>query len=57
LQLNFTVEDEGVFTMPWSATITYGRGTNDWGEDACAENVQWYPGKNAAVPQADGPDF
>jgi hypothetical protein len=18
---------------------------------------QWYPGKNAAVPQADGPDF
>jgi hypothetical protein len=25
LQLQFTVEDEGVFTMPWSATITYGR--------------------------------
>ena len=25
LQLQFTVEDEGVFTMPWSATITYRR--------------------------------
>src|SRR3984893_17227942 len=25
LQLQFTVEDEGVFTMPWSAAITYGR--------------------------------
>jgi hypothetical protein len=25
LQLKFTVEDEGVFTAPWSATITYGR--------------------------------
>jgi hypothetical protein len=23
LQLQFTVEDEGAFTMPWSATITY----------------------------------
>jgi hypothetical protein len=25
LQLLFTVEDQGVFTVPWSATITYGR--------------------------------
>jgi hypothetical protein len=23
LQLQFTVEDEGVFKMPWSATMTY----------------------------------
>ena len=23
LQLHFTVEDEGVFTTPWTATITY----------------------------------
>ncbi len=29
LQIYFTVEDEGVFTMPWSATITYGRGSTD----------------------------
>jgi hypothetical protein len=38
LQLIFTVEDEGVFTMPWSATITYGRGSGEWEEEACAEN-------------------
>src|SRR6202162_6219667 len=25
MQLQFTVEDDGVFTMPWSATITYRR--------------------------------
>ena len=28
LQLQFTVEDEGVFTMPWSATITRRRSSN-----------------------------
>lgn len=25
LQLEFTVEDEGVFTMPWKALMTYRR--------------------------------
>jgi hypothetical protein len=38
LQLQFTVEDEGVFTMPWSATITYRRGAEAWREVVCAEN-------------------
>jgi hypothetical protein len=23
----------------------------------CAENTQWFSGKNAAVPHADKPDF
>src|SRR6516165_3739017 len=32
LQLLFTVEDPGVFTMPWSATITYGRPSGAWVE-------------------------
>jgi hypothetical protein len=58
LQLQFTVEDEGVFTMPWSATITYGRPLGEWGESVCAENPHNYnTGKNAAVPRADRPDF
>jgi hypothetical protein len=60
LQLQFTVEDKGVFTTPWTATMTYGSGGNDpttWLEQACAENIQWYPGKNADVPRADKPDF
>jgi hypothetical protein len=40
--------------------MTYGSGGNDpttWLEQACAENIQWYPGKNADVPRADKPDF
>jgi hypothetical protein len=64
LQLEFTVEDEGVFTMPWSATITYGRDANsEWEERVCAENVQhdyaahYYSDKDAHLPTADKPDF
>jgi hypothetical protein len=61
LQLQFTVEDEGVFTMPWSATITYRRplsGLGGWPEFVCAENLYGYfPGKKAAIPTADRPDF
>jgi hypothetical protein len=57
LQLHFTVEDEGVFTMPWTATITYRPNVGPWSEVICAENIHWYPGRNSAVPQADKPDF
>ena len=57
LQLQFTVDDEGAFTTPWTATMTYGRSRGDWAEAVCAENIQWYSGKEAAVPSADKPDF
>jgi hypothetical protein len=58
LQLEFTVEDEGVFTMPWSATITYGRGSGEWDEQVCAENRhEYYYNKDSEVPTADKPDF
>jgi hypothetical protein len=57
LQLQFTVEDKGVFTMPWSATMTYGIGIGDWTEQVCAENIQWYSGKDADVPLATKADF
>ena len=57
LQLEFTVEDEGVFTTPWKATMTYTATPFDWVEAVCAENIQWYPGKDADVPRADKPDF
>jgi hypothetical protein len=63
LQLRFTVEDEGVFTTPWSATITYGpgfngRGSAEWPELVCAESLRatWVT-KDSAVPRADKPDF
>jgi hypothetical protein len=62
LQLAFTVEDEGVFTTSWSATITYRPGVNwvgvaEWQEVVCAENILVSDGKDEAVPHADNPDF
>jgi hypothetical protein len=57
LQLQFTVEDEGVFTTPWSATITYRRALDkEWVEYVCAENTYEFYGRRA-VPTADKPDF
>jgi hypothetical protein len=59
LQLQFAVEDAGVFTRPWSATITYRRGFEQWQEVACPENTRELAiaGRDAAVPHADKPDF
>jgi len=58
LQLDFTVEDAGAFTMPWSASISYRRPLGQWSEVVCAENPHGYfPGKHAAIPTADKPDF
>jgi hypothetical protein len=64
LQLEFTVEDPGVFTMPWSATITYLRAQRTtWEERICAENVghyyeaHYFSDKDAHIPTADKPDF
>jgi len=57
LQLRFTVEDKGVFTTPWTATMTYRISPNDWEEQACAENIYWYSGKEADVPRATKADF
>jgi hypothetical protein len=58
LQLTFTVEDEGVFTTPWVATITYGRPADAWTEYVCAENPHEYYSRNDTdVPRADKPDF
>jgi len=61
LQVNFTVEDEGVFTTPWSATMMYQRPLSplgQWPEVVCSENASGYDrGDKAAVPTADRPDF
>ena len=57
LQVTYTVEDDGVFTMPWSATVTYGRGSDEWPEVACAENAHVYYSKDEDVPTAAKPDF
>ena len=59
LQLVFTVDDEGVFTKPWSGVITYERPAMAWPENVCAENIfDFFAGKNDAfVPTANKPDF
>jgi hypothetical protein len=58
LQLHFMVEDEGVFTTPWTATITYRPALGSWTELICAENLREPTArKESAVPTANKPDF
>jgi hypothetical protein len=65
MQLQFTVEDTNVFTMPWTAVITYRRPAHTtWEEFVCAENInqyyaghQYYSESDATVPVAHKPDF
>jgi len=63
VQLEFVVEDHKMFTMPWSASITYlKRERPQWEERICAENVEHdynfnYFSDNAKLPADDTPDF
>jgi hypothetical protein len=57
LQLHFTVEDNAVFTVPWTATITYRPNLGPWTEVICTENLQWYSGRDSEVPVAVTQDF
>ena len=57
LQLHFTVEDEGVFTTPWTATITYRPSVDPWTELICAENPREFNNTQSQVPTAGKPDF
>jgi len=42
MQVHVTVEDEGVFTSPYTATLTYVPSANPLGEVVCAENPHEY---------------
>jgi hypothetical protein len=63
LQAHVTIEDEGVFTTPWTATVTYAPASDllvEPTETVCAENRVQYRGENsteADVPKAEKPDF
>jgi hypothetical protein len=61
LQLEFTVEDQGVFTKPWSAAISYRRPLSPlgaWPEMVCADTTHdYFTGKDTAVPHGDDPGF
>lgn len=57
LELQFTVEDPGVFTTPWSAMIVYRRPLGDWPEIPCADSTRDHVGRAINLPHADKPDF
>lgn len=65
LQLEFRVDDPGVFTMPWTATVTYRRSAStEFTERVCAENVEryytltrYYSDRTAHIPTAVTADF
>jgi hypothetical protein len=59
LQLHLTVEDDGVFTTPWTATLTYVPGDDYLPEEVCAENRHqyYYDRSDTDVPRAEKPDF
>ena len=58
MQVHVTVEDSGVFTSPFTATITYVPSAGQLNENACAENPhEYYNNKDSDVPKADKPDF
>ena len=57
LQVEFTVEDTNVITMPWSASSTYRKSAVPLEERVCAETLHVYHGQDPAVPTADKPDF
>jgi len=58
LQIELTVEDTGMFTMPWTALVTYQRALGDLGEMRCAESFrEYYNTEDTPIPQAAKPDF
>ncbi len=58
LQVDFTVEDPGAFTTPWTASMIYLRDRNEWPEVACAENrFAFHHKEGEDIPTAKKPDF
>jgi len=58
LQVDFTIEDEGTFTTPWTASMIYLRDRGEWPEIACAENrLGFHNDQDGGFPTASKPDF
>jgi hypothetical protein len=56
--VHFTIEDEGTFTTPWTATTIYLRGGPELPEEVCAENTfGFHYDKEGGIPHADIADF
>jgi hypothetical protein len=65
MEVQFTVNDPGAFTMPWSARARFVRRAGEWDEQVCAENNRFVgtvtvDGKittDVPIPTDDTPDF
>jgi len=64
IEITFTVDDPGAFTMPWKGKVDFKAGTpprsDHWEEDICADNGDGYgfdPDQLIPMPHADRPDF
>jgi hypothetical protein len=64
IEVIFTVDDPGAFTMPWKGKVDFRAGTpprsDHWEEDICAENGDGYgiePEELVPLPHADQPAF
>jgi hypothetical protein len=58
IRVDFTVEDPGAFTTPWSAYVVYTQSGGDYFEQPCAENnVNTLTGFEQDIPRDDTPDF
>jgi hypothetical protein len=58
LELELTMEDPNVFTVPLSVLVTYRSVLTPWQEQVCAENpVERYEGEWIGLPRANDPDF
>jgi hypothetical protein len=58
LQLEIKIEDPEVFTVPWSAVVTYRRIIGPWLEQICAEDtMDREQGRMPLMPVSAQPDF
>lgn len=57
LRVEFTVEDPGAFTTPWSAVASYAATDLPYIEIVCAENNRFPDGSEVPIPMDATPDF
>ncbi len=58
LQVDFTIDDAGAFTTPWTASVIYARDHLEWPEVSCAENpAGFHSDKAIGLPHALKADF
>jgi hypothetical protein len=65
MEVQFTVDDPGAFTMPWSARTRFAASADPWNEEVCAENNRFIGSvsvdgkvtKTVTIPTAKHPDF